>query len=313
VVLGYQPVENDFGGFGLPDWATSAYRNPFSIFHWSKSDPINRSVECSQPGPCGDPVGQYVSEWLSTITEKQVKVTAATSIKGPQFQGASEWTICNPASSGCEVDWAGIGDIVTKGRDPVGVFLEVFLDTSGGQAPDADHWPAQYGGDPWATDNSSSIVASSTPPPSPQPPVLVNNIPSPGKGKGKVPLSQRDKRRGATEGQRTHLITNQKTCGGGCGTKLTRKNMVVHHIVRWADGGLTVLSNLLGLCRSCHKKVHHRGIPLNQLRRRNGLPPLREHVDHAPMHRHMRVTPAHRADESRGRRAAEDAVYRRNL
>jgi RHS repeat-associated protein len=288
--LPYAPVDASFGGFGRPDWATDGYWNPQSIFHWSKSDPINRSAECSQPGPCGDPHGQYVSEWLTTVTEKQVKISAAVKVPVPDVHGSSEWTLCNPLADDCEVDVEGVVDIAMT-KNPIALGLKLFLDTEGGQAPDADRVPERP--DPWGPRSSASIT--STPPPPPPGPGQLGNLPLPGKGLGSAPKHQRDKRRTATEGQRSQLLVTQAATGcAGCGAPLTRLSMVVHHIVRWADGGRTILGNLIGLCRSCHRQIHRRWIPLNQLRRRNGLPPLPGVMERVP-HRRTGVTRGRRA------------------
>jgi hypothetical protein len=41
----------------------------------------------------------------------------------------------------------------------------------------------------------------------------------------------------------------------GCGA---RRFLQIHHIVHWKDGGMTVTSNLVALCRR-HHRVHHLG------------------------------------------------------
>ncbi|WP_287014752.1 HNH endonuclease signature motif containing protein, partial [Gordonia sp. (in: high G+C Gram-positive bacteria)] len=42
-----------------------------------------------------------------------------------------------------------------------------------------------------------------------------------------------------------------------CGVTATRCQG--HHIVHWADGGITVLDNGCLLCPSCHADIHHNG------------------------------------------------------
>ncbi len=52
----------------------------------------------------------------------------------------------------------------------------------------------------------------------------------------------------------------------GCGIRFTE----AHHIVHWADGGETKLSNLVLLCRFHHRAVHEEGFSVKLLRGRSG-------------------------------------------
>ena len=68
-----------------------------------------------------------------------------------------------------------------------------------------------------------------------------------------VPLDLGRARRTASGSQRAALVARDKHCIG-CGAKASWCQ--AHHIVHWADRGLTNLDNMCLLCSKCHHKVH---------------------------------------------------------
>jgi hypothetical protein len=71
------------------------------------------------------------------------------------------------------------------------------------------------------------------------------------------PAVVRDKRRGATPGQRRRLLVRDRGCRfPSCDRTL---GLHVHHIVHWADGGPTELANLVLRCGAHHRIVHDQG------------------------------------------------------
>ncbi|MGH7556337.1 MAG: DUF222 domain-containing protein [Gemmatimonadota bacterium] len=64
--------------------------------------------------------------------------------------------------------------------------------------------------------------------------------------------------RTATPAQRRALAIRDGGCAyPGCTRKL--KWTTAHHIIAWADGGTTDLSNMVLLCDRCHRRIHHPG------------------------------------------------------
>ncbi|MFI9381920.1 DUF222 domain-containing protein [Kutzneria sp. NPDC052558] len=71
---------------------------------------------------------------------------------------------------------------------------------------------------------------------------------------------------------RRALIIRDKGCAfPGCGRK--PRQCHAHHVVEWADGGPTSLDNLVLLCSSCHRLIHHSDwkVKINE-----GLPEFRD-------------------------------------
>lgn len=65
------------------------------------------------------------------------------------------------------------------------------------------------------------------------------------------------RRRTVSPALRRALLTRDRGCRfPGCGSRFTE----AHHIVHWADGGPTELSNLVLLCRRHHRAVHENGM-----------------------------------------------------
>jgi hypothetical protein len=82
------------------------------------------------------------------------------------------------------------------------------------------------------------------------------------------PLDVGQARRVATTAQRVALIARDGGCAfPGCDTPPGR--CIAHHILEWAKGGSTALSNLVLLCRWHHRLIHHSGW---QVRIRDHLP-----------------------------------------
>jgi hypothetical protein len=75
--------------------------------------------------------------------------------------------------------------------------------------------------------------------------------------RGAVPESVGAKVRTITPAMRRKLRKRDRGCRWpGC----TEERFVdAHHIVFWGDGGLTILSNLVLLCRHHHRGIHTRG------------------------------------------------------
>jgi len=89
---------------------------------------------------------------------------------------------------------------------------------------------------------------------------LVHNnngcIPKSPTGKGSVPPDQRDPKRVWTLQEKGKGLDGQ---GGNClmcGESLDIGDARGHHIIRHAEGGMTVDDNLAVLCPKCHKESH---------------------------------------------------------
>ena len=67
--------------------------------------------------------------------------------------------------------------------------------------------------------------------------------------------TERDERRRLTRKQRARLYVR---CGGVCQScrDILPESWHAHHVTRWADGGVTNLTNMTALCPKCHKETH---------------------------------------------------------
>lgn len=73
-----------------------------------------------------------------------------------------------------------------------------------------------------------------------------------------VPLDVGRATRLVTGGLRSALVARDSGCAfPGCGRPSSWSE--AHHIVHWADGGVTALHNLVLLCGHHHRTIHHRG------------------------------------------------------
>ncbi|MEX2100017.1 MAG: DUF222 domain-containing protein [Acidimicrobiia bacterium] len=61
-------------------------------------------------------------------------------------------------------------------------------------------------------------------------------------------------RRDPTRAQRAAVIARDKACVG-CGAPVSRCQ--IHHIRYWSQNGLTDLDNLVLVCWTCHRRIHH--------------------------------------------------------
>ncbi|MFO0454878.1 MAG: HNH endonuclease signature motif containing protein [Planctomycetota bacterium] len=81
-------------------------------------------------------------------------------------------------------------------------------------------------------------------------------LPPPGKGRGTVSPNDRDPRRVFTPNQKKNAWEERGQCCENCGKTLGLEDLVGHHIIRHADGGLTIPENLALLCIPCHLLIH---------------------------------------------------------
>jgi RHS repeat-associated protein len=82
--------------------------------------------------------------------------------------------------------------------------------------------------------------------------IRVKELGNPGLGRGKVPLVQRDPLRLAPTWLKRLLPGRCYLCEA----KLPLSETIAHHVNRWADGGKTILKNIVGLCDWCHRGIH---------------------------------------------------------
>lgn len=74
---------------------------------------------------------------------------------------------------------------------------------------------------------------------------------------GGDPLALGRRTRTVSPGLRRALEIRDRGCRfPGCGLRFTD----AHHIIHWANGGFTVLDNLVLLCRRHHRWVHEGGV-----------------------------------------------------
>ena len=65
-------------------------------------------------------------------------------------------------------------------------------------------------------------------------------------------------RSGVSPEIRKYILDRDSYCCGKCKSSYSDdKMMQVHHIVPVSDGGTDELTNLITVCRNCHKKIHN--------------------------------------------------------
>ncbi|MEO1253298.1 MAG: DUF6443 domain-containing protein [Bacteroidota bacterium] len=84
----------------------------------------------------------------------------------------------------------------------------------------------------------------------------LDDIPLPKKGKGDVPPSQRDPKRAFSKKEKSDQLEAQDGKCAGCGENKTVDEVDGHHVERHADGGKTDRTNIVDLCKDCHKEIH---------------------------------------------------------
>jgi len=82
------------------------------------------------------------------------------------------------------------------------------------------------------------------------------DLPKLPRGKGSVPPSQRDPKRGLNKTQRADLLESQDGKCAGCKEPKSVDEVASHHLTRHADGGKTVPEDMAAVCDDCHKYIH---------------------------------------------------------
>ncbi len=83
-----------------------------------------------------------------------------------------------------------------------------------------------------------------------------NGLPTPPKGPGSVPPSERDPKRTYTNTEKAQMLEKQDNKCAQCGVTITVDQAQGHHVVRHADGGKTDLDNGTAVCKECHINLH---------------------------------------------------------
>jgi RHS repeat-associated protein len=81
-------------------------------------------------------------------------------------------------------------------------------------------------------------------------------LPSPGKGRGSVPPSQRDPKRLYSKDAIAEKLEQQGGKCAKCGAPKKASEVRGHHKTRHADGGKTNSGNLAAVCEGCHIEIH---------------------------------------------------------